>query len=710
MRLYIFVLTTLCLRVVSSHGVMVASDAERAVNSSQQRMALAKQNFLVGIASLGALHETNNTRCGQELEMLLQAVTDHKIWALKVLDYFGKPPKSFTWGNYFWFATPDLCDDLNQPYRISLAHSKPITFNSLIHLGLCLPKSCCPSRIQKYVDMYFERNLFETQEKFYLEMRTVDVKIPHFSLMEFLTQTGSIIFVILLITSISLPILAEIFNKSKHKLQLQHSLCRKNVKLGGELRSYQQQRQREQCPAAGDSNQRQQPDTSKWERILMCFLMSDNFATFTSLDNSNRNSVFLTSMAGLRSIVCMWITVFHVYYYALFAMSNTPFIFAKLERFATQPIMQACFYVDVFFTMSSFLLVFNFLSNTKQMQRIATSTWWENVKMFFNSLLQRYLRLTPVMIITMLLSTMNFDLVNMYSPFRLDEHSGLYCKTTWWYNLLYIHNLIDMDRICCSWTWYLACEMQYFILFNAFLYVYAKHPKFAQASFVVFAPGVLAIGWITNYINGISFEIDVINSTLNELYVKPWVRIPPYVGGAIMGWLMHFTHRKQSQRIEPEQQLQNTKSNRFNRVGIRSFWLVTFVIYIATNFMSYWRSTPSWAVALIMSLGKFVFALCIGGIIIQCSRGQGGMLNRLLSARPFLFLNKFCFSIYMLAPIIVVLMFGLRNEPTIFTEMGSGADFFAVIVLAIMSGMLLYILVELPMQRISNVLLKWKTL
>lgn len=109
-----------------------------------------------------------------------------------------------------------------------------------------------------------------------------------------------------------------------------------------------------------------------------------------------------------------------------------------------------------------------------------------------------------------------------------------------------------------------------------------------------------------------------------------------------------------------------------------------------------------------MSMGKLLFALCIGGVIIMCACGRGGCLNVLLSARPFLFLNKFCFSIYMLAPVVVVAMFGLRNEPTNFTEVGSGADFFTIIVLSIMSAFLMLMLIELPMQRIANRLLKQK--
>lgn len=152
---------------------------------------------------------------------------------------------------------------------------------------------------------------------------------------------------IILFASLALPILAEVVHKSKHNLELQHSLCRKGKKLGGgELRNYQPQ----QHESASENNETP-VKSSVWEELLMCFRISTNYAAVISLEHSNRDSIFLTCMTGLRSIICMWITVFHVYYYSLFAMSNTPFIFAKLEKFALQPIMQACFYVDVFFIM-----------------------------------------------------------------------------------------------------------------------------------------------------------------------------------------------------------------------------------------------------------------------------------------------------------------------------------------------------------------------
>uniref|UniRef100_A0A1I8QBL2 Nose resistant-to-fluoxetine protein N-terminal domain-containing protein n=1 Tax=Stomoxys calcitrans TaxID=35570 RepID=A0A1I8QBL2_STOCA len=717
------ILVNLTLRTVC------CNKSANSMDRDQQRLVLARQNFLVGIASLAAVHETINTRCGQELEMLLQAVEDREVWAMKVVDNFGTIPKSFTWGNYFWFGAPDLCDDLNKANFLNLAHSRPIIINAtspmsmalmvvymnyttpydvdvklpfenLIHVGLCLPESCNATRIRQVADTYFQQHSFIAQQHFDLEMKSVEVKTLHFSPSHYFSYIGSVLYMFIVFFSFSMPAIVKAIqsNKQTTKKQLPSSLGQKVEKLSGELRCEQQQQQR-----VFDHNQ-----SSVWRQLLECFNITANYETFTSLENSNRNSVFLSAMAGLRSIICMWITVFHVYYYSVFALSNAPYLFTRLEKFVFQPVVQACFYVDVFFVMSSFLLVFNFLSNDKHLRKIAVSSWWESIKMFLNSVMQRYMRLTPVMIVIMLMTTTLSNFLNMYSPFRMAEHSGYHCANNWWYNMLYIQNFLDMNTICGSWTWYLACDMQYFVLFTALLYVHAKQPTAGKIIFVIFAIGSVVIGWISYYISGITFETDVIYSTLNEVYVKPWVRIPPYIGGSIMGWVMYKMQQKRSQTVGHQEHHQSWLHSP-NRAMRKIFWMFCFVIYISTNFMSYWRSTPTWAVATIMSVGKIIFALCAGGVIIECSRERGGLFNRLLSARPFLFLNKFCYSIYMVAPIIVGAMFGLRREPTNFTEVGSSCDFIAITVLSIVSGMLLYILVELPWQRVSNILLKPKT-
>lgn len=42
---------------------------------------------------------------------------------------------------------------------------------------------------------------------------------------------------------------------------------------------------------------------------------------------------------------------------------------------------------------------------------------------------------------------------------------------------MYVQNLLPLDNICGSWSWYLACDMQYYIIGMLVLFVYAKYEK-----------------------------------------------------------------------------------------------------------------------------------------------------------------------------------------------------------------------------------------
>lgn len=47
------------------------------------------------------------------------------IWFSTVIDSYGNLPKSYTWGNYFWFSSQELCDDLNDPFKITISGRNP---------------------------------------------------------------------------------------------------------------------------------------------------------------------------------------------------------------------------------------------------------------------------------------------------------------------------------------------------------------------------------------------------------------------------------------------------------------------------------------------------------------------------------------------------------------------------------------------------------
>lgn len=142
---------------------------------------------------------------------------------------------------------------------------------------------------------------------------------------------------------------------------------------------------------------------------------------------------------------------------------------------------------------------------------------------------------------------------------------------------------------------------------------------------------------------------------------------------------------------------------KLSSIGRKIFWLCGVIIYLSTIYISYFKSVPNWLVSLIMSFGKLCFGLYTGSVILVCQQpGHSNLFTRVMGSKVFLFLNKFCFSIYLVAPVIVYAAFGFRTESTQFSEMGSGIDFIAIITLSVGVAFFLVILVEIPFQKLSS--------
>lgn len=77
--------------------------------------------------------------------------------------------------------------------------------------------------------------------------------------------------------------------------------------------------------------------------------------------------------------------------------------------------------------------------------------------------LHRYLRLTPLLIVTVLFS---MSLIRFFGSGPLwpnmIESLGIQCERYWWSTLLYIQNYANPKQMCLGHSWYLSVDMQLF--------------------------------------------------------------------------------------------------------------------------------------------------------------------------------------------------------------------------------------------------------
>lgn len=126
--------------------------------------------------------------------------------------------------------------------------------------------------------------------------------------------------------------------------------------------------------------------------------------------------------------------------------------------------------VQCFFSISGLLMAFQFAGLAKKEKF--------NFKYYPIAIMYRYLRLTPVYFFMML-----FDATWLYKSNngpgwkRMAETERSYCRKNMWTNLLYINNYIDVDQTCMPIAWYLAVDMQMFVLGLSVMMFIWKFPK-----------------------------------------------------------------------------------------------------------------------------------------------------------------------------------------------------------------------------------------
>lgn len=167
----------------------------------------------------------------------------------------------------------------------------------------------------------------------------------------------------------------------------------------------------------------------------------------------------------------------------------------------------------------------------------------------------------------------------------------------------------------------------------------------------------------------------MVEANSSVLYTKPWTRMNPFLSGAAIGWLLYKV---------------NGKSISFSGLYVFAYWLVAAALFAFTIFMTYKRDILPVLCATMLSLGKYIFGLFIGSLIVMSHLGYGGNFvlpshaiaannfnllsifiggfTRSMGHRMFVHLGKLTFTMYMVSPMVVTAFYGLKEVSTHFDE------------------------------------------
>jgi peptidoglycan/LPS O-acetylase OafA/YrhL len=321
----------------------------------------------------------------------------------------------------------------------------------------------------------------------------------------------------------------------------------------------------------------------------------------------------------------------------------------------------------------------------------------------------RYIRLTGIyaLVVGTSATLLKFFAVGPYSTLIQTEVDA--CKKEWWTNILYVNNLQwigDMITMCMPVSWYLANDMQFFLISPLIIYPIWRYNLYGVGvGFLWLVAGTIipmVIVGVNNFPLSVSF---LTNETLGyyfDFYVVPWCRFQPYILGLLFGWLLH------RMRDQP-------------KLKLSSFFIIWIwaalgaagaaVVYGLYPYqIAFSESGNSELVGSLAArvtyngLHRLAWSVCLGWVILACVKGAGGPINQILSWHAWVPLARLSYCIYLVHFTLIGYITSLASFTVSFSHSLTVYWILALLSMSIFVAYIAVILFEAPIVTLEKVL------
>ncbi|KAF8777508.1 Nose resistant to fluoxetine protein 6 like protein [Argiope bruennichi] len=268
--------------------------------------------------------------------------------------------------------------------------------------------------------------------------------------------------------------------------------------------------------------------------LLEAFLVLHGRRLFSAPGGS---STEFCCIHGVRALTMCWVVLGHTYVLMDFELLKDPSeIQGWFKALEFELIHNGWLSVETFFLLSGILVT---VGGLKFLQK---SKGCFNVPVMA---LRRYFRLTPSLLL--LMGLVFFLPLIGSGPFwyqHVDPQVES-CAKYWWTSLLFISNWFGIDKGCTLVTWYLAADLQLYIVALFFLLVLNKYCKLGLAILVLsIVVSCIAVG-LQTLVHKImpsamisAVNNDKVHEVLNHVHVYTLTHLGPYCLGMLLGYIV----------------------------------------------------------------------------------------------------------------------------------------------------------------------------
>ncbi|CAK1590077.1 unnamed protein product [Parnassius mnemosyne] len=298
----------------------------------------------------------------------------------------------------------------------------------------------------------------------------------------------------------------------------------------------------------------------KPNRCLLTWSLAESWKRLTNpYENGDPRLTSLNPINGMKAISMYLVMLAHTLIaYNMSYLQNPQFLEQASQHPLSMLLHNGSVIVQTFILLSSFLLAYNqLIDSEKDPKKLSLR---ELPRIFFN----RIARITPLNVFMVGLTATWWRHMSdgpLWIPFI--EKECAQCRDKWWAQFLYINNFIEPDKKCLIQTWFLAVDMQLYLLAGFLTLTLGRSPRRA----VKVLSCLLVCAIIANFIIAYNWNLKAIlfytnpelirnqfagEPSFNFMYTAPWGSLPSSLIGLIAAILLYY---RQQVNFKPEESL-----------------------------------------------------------------------------------------------------------------------------------------------------------
>lgn len=381
---------------------------------------------------------------------------------------------------------------------------------------------------------------------------------------------------------------------------------------------------------------------------------------------------------SFRALSFLWVFGFHTLYILRYFLPDETIASFYKQTSSLTFLWRGSMGVDVFFVISGFLISLILMEEYDKSGKIAIGNFYK----------RRFLRLMPVYYLALLVILVGYP--PEFEPFQSKNGAAS------WSNFLYVNNYVSYENQFMLWSWSLAVEEQFYLIYPLLFVLLIRKPRVFLAVLVVTFLVSGGFRWMHSanvLLESPSFVklLDVHSSYFDSIYDKLHMRM----GAIVCGILAAVCYRRYRSTL--------------SAFVLRKNALVVIVIELGLiaglYVLAVYSNTEGFVGKLYLSQYRNMFSLLFTMLLVLylCADSKQTIFRRLLTSKVWYPLAHLSYTNYIWHPMVLFTFYFLlwRGDQHL-----SGADIAIVIATSYLVTMLLSVLsfvyVEKPFMRMRK--------